>query len=157
MKIRFGNHEITLLEINKISMKVSIALATYDGEGTRHKAGDIIAVKPAGWQWGRKEVKEYLIAEVELPGISSLEEAEKLQLPLYENGTLDPEGNEVIIGKRRFQLPLEEIEKTIPLDREKLVDKGQEYQPLKDITLTSPSITDKVKAKVLDPKTIKNG
>lgn len=138
-------------------MIFSLALAVEDGGGLRHKAGDIIAVKPSGWQWGRQEVKRYLIAEVELPGISSLEEAEKLRLPLYENGTLDPEGNEVIIGKRRFQLPLEEIEKTIPLDREKLVNKEQEYQPLKDITLVSPSITDKVEAKVLDPNTIKNG
>lgn len=155
MKIKFGHYEITLLEINKVAMKVSMALAVEDGGGTRHKAGDIIAVKPEGWQWGKEEVKRYLIVEVELPGITSIEEAQKLQLPLYESGTLDPDVHDVIVGKRRFQLPLDEIEKSVALDKQKLTDKSHVYQPLQGLTLTTDGVVDKVSAKKFDTNTLK--
>jgi hypothetical protein len=156
MRIKLGNYEITLLEINQISMKVSMALAVEDKDGIRHKAGDIIAVKPAGWEWGTEEVKRFLIVEVDLP-IRTMEEAERLQIPLYENGTLEPEGNETIIGKRRFQLPLEELEKTVTIDRTRLTDISQKYQPLEGVTVDSVGIVDKVETKTIDINTIKNG
>ena len=54
----------------------------------RKKQGDIIAVKPAGWKWGKKEVDEYLIVPVS--GLTKKEAHDLCQLQ-YEDGILHPE------------------------------------------------------------------
>jgi len=54
----------------------------------RKKAGDIIAVKPAPWNWGTKEVDEYLIVPVS--GLTK-EEAHDLCKPEYEDGIDEPQ------------------------------------------------------------------
>ena len=108
----------------------------------RKKEGDIIAVKPYPWSWGKKEVTEYLI--VILDNLTE-EEAHALCQPHYEDAVLqkdvDMETPPKIIGKRRYNIPLDTLKIYEPLlDKEKVRDPKQNYQPFK------------VKALAIDPK-----
>ena len=109
----------------------------------RKKQGDIIAVKPAGWQWGRKELDEYLIVPV--TGLTK-EEAHDLCQPQYEGGVLqkdlpvmDPKAETkpepvAVVAKRRFSIPIAAIKagwKT-GMATADVEDKKKVYQPLKD-------------------------
>ena len=61
-----------------------VAIAVCDEtEVHRKKEGDIIAFKPAPWDWGRKETNQYLIATIE-----GMTQSEMVQLcrPLLEDG-----------------------------------------------------------------------
>jgi len=111
------------------------AIAVKDEEGKRKKQGDIIAVKPAPWDWGRKEVDEYLIVPV--TGLTK-EEAHNLCQPHYDGGVkqedITVENIPAIVGKRRYNIPLDTIKTgwcadMITVDVE---DKTKIYQPLKD-------------------------
>lgn len=101
----------------------------------RKKEGDIIAVKPHPWEWGRKEVKEYLIVVAD--GLTK-EEVYNLCQPHYEGGvTLSKQQDSKlveIINKRRYNIPLSII-KSGWLSSMKLAsirDVTKAYQPLKD-------------------------
>jgi len=104
----------------------------------RKKQGDIIAVKPAPWNWGKKEVNEYLI--VPATGLTK-EEAHELCQPCYAGGVLqkdlsiDLDAKPVaIIAKRRYSIPLEIIKVGWKPDMitKDVEDKKKVYQPLKD-------------------------
>lgn len=116
------------------------ALACSDEpEAHRKKEGDIIAVRPYPWDWGKKEEKDHLI--VILDGLV-LEEALKLTVPQWNLGLdwypSDGQESEILdlktIAKRRFKLPFDIIrdgwDKTIEFDR--IRAKKTRYQPLKD-------------------------
>ena len=127
--------------------KWEFAVAVKDEEdlpsGPTKKEGDIVAVKPYPWQWGTKEVDEYLIVIVE--GLTE-EEAKRLRQPHYEGGILKegipkfiPNMKSLpkppkIIGKNRFNIPLSIIKNGwIPDLKEKDVrNKTKVYQPFKD-------------------------
>lgn len=131
-------------------MKVSIALAVIDKDGIRSKKGDIICVRPAGWQWGTEEVKRFLIIEVDLGAIApTINEARKLEIPLFDNGALEwppaEEPQPTIIGKRRFHIPFTTLDtaakaKGVTLDFNKVSDQNIVYQPLEKITLSSTGL-----------------
>ena len=117
-----------------------VAIAVCDEpEAHRKKEGDIIAFKPAPWNWGRKEIDQYLIVTVE--GIT---QSEMVQLcrPLYEGGdedeTVIENSNLNIIGKRKHKLPLDTLANGwMPtLDLERVRDKKVQYQPLKESGIT---------------------
>ena len=108
-------------------------------EAHRKKEGDIIAVRPYPWEWGKKEEKNYLI--VLMDGLVK-EEAQKLTIPQWNLG-LDwypSDGVEseilglVTIAKRRFKLPFDIISDGWHknLDIDKIRDRRSNYQPLKD-------------------------
>ena len=70
-----------------------LAIAVCDEEDLpsghkRKKEGDIIAVKPYPWQWGKKEVDEYLIVPI---SAADIEEVSILNTPLYEDGCVSTE------------------------------------------------------------------
>jgi serine/threonine protein phosphatase PrpC len=116
--------------------KWEIALAVCDEpENWRKKKGDVIAFKPAPWNWGKKELDQYLIVIVD--GMTQ-DEVVQLCKPMYEGG----ETNEEIIianrmkpiGKRRYKLPLGILRAGwLPsLDLQKVADKNMVYQLLKE-------------------------
>jgi hypothetical protein len=101
----------------------------------RKKQGDIIAVKPAPWEWGRKEVDEYLIVPV--TGLTK-EEAHSLCQPYYEGGVkqedITEESSPKVVGKRRYSIPLDTIKNGWAADMKTADVEGKTkvYQPLKD-------------------------
>lgn len=129
-------------------MQFDLCIGTWASDDNEHKTADydIIAVRPHGWQWGRRELEQYLIVPAE-----NLEEieAQSLALPWYENGTplgpdeskwlLHPEGGLVlyqptsaIIEKHRFQLPLDNLKQgwRPDLSLSNVKAKKTNYQPL---------------------------
>lgn len=104
----------------------------------RAKAGDIVAVKPYPWQWGKMELQNYLIVIV---NNMTEEEAMQIMEPLYKDdgkGTLESPG--VVTGKRKFKLDIKKLKDNIlpTLDETKLADQAKEtnYQPFKDAGIT---------------------
>jgi hypothetical protein len=100
----------------------------------RAKQGDIVAVKPYPWAWGKVELQNYLIVIV---SNMTEEEAESLMTPLYKDdtpGTLETPGT--VTGKRKFKLDIDKLKANIlpTLDKTKLEDKTKvlNYQPFKD-------------------------
>lgn len=119
-------------------MLYSLAIATDDKPDDlffglkRKKQGDIIAVKPAGWQWGDKEVKEYLIVEVDLS--MTQEEAEVSLIQQGDKGE-----------KRRFQIPFSKLPVLSTEDLVKVKDPTIEFQPFKKVVIDGKLIQDKTK------------
>ncbi len=104
----------------------------------RMKQGDIIAVKPAPWNWGKKEVDQFLVVPVS--GLTK-EEAHDLCQPSYAGGVLqkdlptDIDAEPVaMVGKRRYSIPMATIKKGWKADMvtADVEDKKKVYQPLKD-------------------------
>lgn len=120
-------------------MKYSIAIAIRDEQDLasghkRKKQGDIIAVKPAGHQWGDKEVKEYLILEVDMPTTN----AETL-IAQGDNGE-----------KRKFKIPFSKLALSQE-DLAKVEDPNIEFQPfIKTVLNGSNLVYNKTISKVLD-------
>lgn len=104
-------------------------------EAHRKKEGDIIAVKSTPWNWGTKELDQYLI--ITLDGLTK-EEAHKLCVPHFITGEdwypSDDLPQPKIIAKRRFKIPLSIIQAGwLPsMDLERARDKTDTYQPLKE-------------------------
>lgn len=104
----------------------------------RAKAGDIVAVKPYPWEWGKAELRNYLIITVTN---MTEEEAQSLMSPLWEGDNpgdmLEPGA---ITGKRKFKIDLDKLKKDIlpDLDKTKLSEQGkiEDYQPFKDANVT---------------------
>lgn len=103
----------------------------------RKKEGDVIAVKPHPWEWGRKETAGFLIVPV-LTDMSKKEIA-----ALCETGDRE---------KRRFQIPLDILTGWKPgLDFDRVRDKSDHYQPFKaqniivDMTEKVAIVKDKAK------------
>jgi len=140
-------------------MKLSIALATKNKEGKRAKEGDVICVRPAGWQWGVKERKQFLIVEVDVPEIDNVPDSRMLEAPLFENTDLDwwpgEDEDDTILEKRRFKIDLDELktkikaEKGKDIDKDKIQDDEVDYQPIENDTLADV-LFDKKNNKKLD-------
>lgn len=111
-----------------------LAIAKRDEDGARKKLGDVIAVKPYPWEWGRMELKHYLILVVD--GISQ-EEAEKMIWPLYQypDGMILTDGwidYGMILGKRRFNIDTAKIQTMAgkrPVEWRLCFDPESTYQP----------------------------
>ena len=100
----------------------------------RAKAGDIIAVKPYPWSWGRAEIANYLIVIVDN---MTEEEAMEIMQPLYQDDTPPTfENAEIVTAKRKFKLDIDKLKANIlpDLDKTKLDAKetGDNYQPFKE-------------------------
>jgi hypothetical protein len=101
-------------------MIFEFALACCDEpEPHRKKEGDIIACKPFPWNWGRVELKEYLIVIVD--GMTD-DEAARLA------------GESMSGFKRRFKIPFDIIQDGWYPDMylDYIRDKSKVYQPVKD-------------------------
>jgi len=84
----------------------------------RKKEGDVIAVKPHPWDWGRKETTGFLV----VPIVTDM--AKK------EIGNLCEPGDR---EKRKFQIPLDILTGWMPgLDFDRVRDKKDHYQPFKE-------------------------
>jgi hypothetical protein len=116
-----------------------LAIQPYDKDDLpsghkRAKAGDIVAVKPYPWQWGKAELQNYLIVIVDN---MTEEEAMQMMEPLYQDdnpGTLESPG--IVTEKRKFKIDIKKLKQNIlpTLDEAKLANqsKTENYQPLKD-------------------------
>ena len=116
--------------------KYEFAIAVCDeAETHRKKEGDIIAVKPSPWQWGKKELDQYLIITID--GLTK-EEADKLCIPQFETGEdwwpSDELPQPKIIAKRRFKISLDTLKSGFHpmIELGKIRDKNIKYQPFKD-------------------------
>ena len=66
----------------------------------RIQLGDIVVIKPDGWEWGNEEnLPRYIV--IKAPGVS-VETVEHLTQPLMDN--TNPE-NPVMLKKRKYQIP----------------------------------------------------
>ncbi len=84
--------------------EILVAAAT-EPEDHRKNEGDIIAIKPHPWKWGRKEVDQFLVVVVD--GLTE-EEASKITTALRE----DPSDIETpVIHKYRYNLSLDLLKK----------------------------------------------
>jgi len=100
----------------------------------RAKQGDIVAVKPYPWAWGKAELRNYLIVIVDN---MTEEEAMEIMSPLYENDDPgDPETPGNVTGKRKFKIDIDKLKANIfpELDKTKLEDQNglTTYQPFRD-------------------------
>lgn len=93
----------------KIGDNVNDALSPEEAEAHLYKDGDIVVVRPEGWAWGRREVKEFLI--VTLPEGLTEQEAQELESEVSVQGA-KPKGNphdepederHVLHRRRRYQ------------------------------------------------------
>jgi hypothetical protein len=144
-------------------MIYTFIIATKDEEDLasghkRKKAGDIIAICPAGHHGGKITRKTHLLLEIECGDIS-WEDIQRLTIPDWEDGTnwyLDPDlPQPKIAGKRRYKIPLTDLdtkskEKGKTIDFQKLLDQDLDYQPLKDVSF---DVADLVLDKRSDKKT----
>ena len=115
------------------------AIQPYDKEDLasghkRAKAGDVVAVKPYPWSWGKAELQNYLIVVV-----SNLTEEEAMEWmsPLYKDDTPPTfENAAVITDKRKFKMDIDKLKANVlpTLDKTKLADasKAENYQPFLD-------------------------
>jgi hypothetical protein len=119
-------------------MDVSVAIAVKDEADLasghrRKKEGDIIAIKPAGWQWGSGEVKNHLILELSFPEAKTMDDVIHLMAPYYTDGK--PEG-EITVAKRRFKVDINNLKTEVStktavnVDWKKVSDDKMAYQPL---------------------------
>jgi hypothetical protein len=114
--------------------EIAIAVCN-EPESYRKQEGDIIAFKPSPWNWGNKEVDQYLIVTVD--GMTQ-DEMVNLCKPMYEGGETDEavaiENNIKPTAKRRYRLPLGLLKNGwLPtLDTQKVRDKKLTYQPLQN-------------------------
>ena len=103
----------------------------------RKKEGDIIAYKPAPWNWGKVEVKTHLIVPID--GLTE-EEVMELCEPEYDNGkklsemTQEEQMTAKPVKKRRYSLPLDNIKNgwIKDMDLNRVANPEEEYQPIKD-------------------------
>ena len=130
-------------------MKVSIAIGVDSDSKFGKDEGRIVAVKPAGWEWGTEEVKQFLILEVDLGNsIDTIEDAQKLTVPHFDTGDLwwpdsDPENPNPpprILAKRRYRIPFTDLVTKVQIlgttiDLEKVKDMTVEYQPIEKVTI----------------------
>ena len=134
----------------------------------RKKEGDIISVKPAPWNWGKKEVKEYLI--VTMDGLTEQEAHNKCK-PYWDweqkgedppklipntityfdedlqkevtDTTMVFDKEEMAVAKRRYKIPLSKLTESNSLvDLSKIKDPKVEYQPFQKTTLTKSFVLD---------------
>lgn len=106
------------------------AIFIKDKEGKRAKKGDIIACKPAPWEWGEMEKRQFLIVIID--GLTE-EEAYGFCKVDWErpDGTVeDEEDTGEMLNKRRYQIDFDKLGETI--DTSKLLDEDVVYQPIKD-------------------------
>ena len=104
-------------------------------EAHRKKEGDVVAVRPHPFNWGRKEIDRYFIVIIDMP-----EDIETLRsmfesCQYAETNEFQPEDDSHLtkLAKNRFKIPLD-IVKTgwMPdLDLGKVRDKKIIYQPFK--------------------------
>lgn len=116
---------------------LSIAVAVKDKpEALQSKSGDIIEVMPAGHQWGKKEVKQFLIVEVSIPDDITIERARAiLTSAYYSNGVFSLDPSDQPIAKRRYNIDVKALESVlstakIDFDWKKAADQTLSYQPL---------------------------
>lgn len=108
------------------------------------RQGDIVAVKPYPWNWGRKEIDEYLIVIFETT--RSVEQVYKTEESVYlytKNDSLisQAEANALealndmrfkLVYKNRFSIPLAKVlDHITDLDLDKVENKLWIYQPFK--------------------------
>lgn len=134
-------------------MIVSLAIAVRDKGGQRSNIGDIIAWKPAPWQWGIEERKRFLLLDVELPTqVVNTAFLHRLTIPYYADGSVDyPDDldSKVATAKRRFAFKQAQINSVaaslgITIDWARLQDSSVEYQPFAGRTVTlQGTVTDK--------------
>jgi hypothetical protein len=142
-------------------MIVSVAIGIDSDPKFGKDEGRIVAVRPSGWEWGREEVKGFLILEIDLgTSINTIEDAQKLTVPHFDTGDLwwsfaeDKDGNPIdppkILSKRRYSIPFSDLDSlaksaSITIDLAKIRSKSVEDQPLKDLAISPTTIFDKVK------------
>ena len=117
---------------------VLIAVVNDADNPHRVQEGDIVALRPAGQPWGKKERAGFLVVPVELTDA----EAKILMSPLYDGGAFEPEVEAVekigleppkTIHKRRYKLPLALLRARVPdLDIKRVQDRDDDYQPFID-------------------------
>lgn len=121
-------------------MIVSAAIAVKDKPHPKQiKKGDIVAIKPAGHQWGSEEVKRYLIVEISYPEDIPFERLKQIiQQPQMDwdgdfNEPIPPKTQ--LLKKRRFKVDIgvlesESAKQVVSIDWEKAEDEKLPYQPL---------------------------
>ena len=117
---------------------ILIAVVNDPARPGRVQEDDIVALRPAGQPWGKKERAGFLAVPIEL----TEEEAKILVSPLYEGGAFEPEVEAVeklglkspkTIHKRRYKLPLALLRDRVPgLDIKRVQDRDDDYQPFID-------------------------
>lgn len=149
---------------------ISVAVSVKDESGMRKKEGDIIAVRPFGWTWGTMERKLYLIVNLQLTDISTIQDARKLEVPHFDDGALwhkenDDEGKiaqQEVLAKRRYKISFLDMDNKaqglgIAIDFNRVRDKKDSYQPVEgEIFLYSDLVFDRVLDKFLQPSDITN-
>lgn len=115
---------------------ISVAIAVRDeAEAWRKKQGDIIAIKPGGWQWGTGEVKNHLILEIALPAQATMDRVQALMTRYYANGVIGWDGAAEVLAKRRFNVDWVKLKNVlsgagVTVDWVKVEDVTIAYQPL---------------------------
>ena len=110
----------------------------------RKKQGDILAVKPHPWKWGKKERKECLFVTVD--GLTA-EEAHARCQPWYDgDAPTSPEEKDTrkVLAKRKYKIPMATLSLTSEMDMSKVEDPEVEYQPLAGKTHSASVIKEKV-------------
>lgn len=147
-------------------MKISIALKLNDGGDGSLKAteGDIVAVCPSGWQWGTKEIEQYLIIELNLGTyVTALSHAKKFMSRNWNNAKFSPDTDadgsiiSTAIHKCRFNISFDDLDIVaqslgITIDWKRVRDIEDNYQPFEGYTVPTSALLNLVKDKRLGRK-----
>ncbi len=134
----------------------SFLLANNATEAHRKKEGDIVVVKKGDWEWGRKELQQYLVVLVDVEEPFTEEEIKNFRTPLLEDGSLLVEhaeenaqrngraGHAVKrLAKNRYRIGFADIQRlldqqSITIDWTRVRDEEDRYQPLLDRGIILP-------------------
>jgi len=98
------------------------SLSPQDQERILFQQGDIVVIRPRGWQWGRLEKKEFLIILVDIPEA----DVDFYASPLLGGGRVGPGGG----CQRRFAVDVKSLLQTLSTKEvEKVLDKTIDFQP----------------------------
>jgi len=139
LRFSFGGKQ---LEAHNQTGVWAFILANDTPEAWRKKEGDIVAVRPGDWQWGRKERQQYLIVLIDFEDIfENQADIRKFEVPLFETGEVwypsDDEEQPKKIAANRYQIKFNKIDSEakkqgITIDWDKVKDESIDYQPLLD-------------------------
>ena len=110
-------------------MKYELAVKAFDGN--KAKQGDIVTVRPHPWNWGLKEIKEYLI--VIMDSDSTFTEIRE-KYDMYDRSKLytDKSESAPYFSSPQFKIPLADLKANMPdLDIAKVENPETIYQPFK--------------------------
>jgi hypothetical protein len=129
--VRAKSHYLDKLSPEEVAKMTKEQLQSYNA---RSQIGDVIVVRPDGWEWGRCEcLPEYIVVRTK----ETLEEAKKYEESLSEQTEIDGKVESKMLKVRKYNISLAEVSK-----------KSLEVKDLEKLTPVELSVGETINMKV---------